>query len=723
MHASRLLSALTVFVLAFAWSFSSASATEFREPKIAAVHSKITAAIDRKVAKIPSLSNENRLKIASARSALERAFVTLDATFRTPSQERTDAAKRLVRAYSALNSLIKKVQKGNAATPASPVLPTPAATPVTPVASPVPTQAPASKNSVDPDEPVLIALGEGADVLFYSDDFENGGTSQGDRFNQSAYSAARCGVELGRLLQVAYGTRSVVVKANDRPNCRIHPDIVDLTTTAFRTLAPLSSGRLKGSVEVLGTTPSGYRKEALDANGFQSLGVVLDAGIPNTYLAGETLRISGKVTDGKEDSLVFLKGPDGERYSRSMPVENGSFSYEIPLLQSGRYDLVVASGMGFSTSRTQSVFVLPENSVAGRKTLSPTPAELRITDLRFVRKESSDLTPLNVLDLPESEIPYLRTVTVSQIGKPDLVRRSMGDVAFFPADAALFDPEKPVRVRIVAQESSTPFSIDVFGVSTTVFDQELPLVASYAPEKKEKLSTQVVGNSLRVVTDLPKNGPALRTEMYLVTPSGGVVTVPFPASSLGNDGAVVRGRRSEFLIPLNEPGQYLAEIMYANGFPAYNAPFAYASPVVALLPNEFDSVSKEIDASADDVVPNALRFINALRKKVGLGPLKSDSTLESLALYKASDMADNAYVGHDDSRGQKLPGTAKRAGIPVSGSIGENVAGGSVGSDFLLVGLSLSGGHRSNILGEWTKIGVAAVVRNGMTYYVQVFGE
>ena len=69
-------------------------------------------------------------------------------------------------------------------------------------------------------------------------------------------------------------------------------------------------------------------------------------------------------------------------------------------------------------------------------------------------------------------------------------------------------------------------------------------------------------------------------------------------------------------------------------------------------------------------------------------------------------MADHNYVGHDDSRGEKIGHTAKRAGIPVTGSLGENVAGGSVGFDYLLAGLSLSGGHRANMLGPWKKMGV-----------------
>ena len=95
-------------------------------------------------------------------------------------------------------------------------------------------------------------------------------------------------------------------------------------------------------------------------------------------------------------------------------------------------------------------------------------------------------------------------------------------------------------------------------------------------------------------------------------------------------------------------------------------------------------MTKETDSDLSDVSANALRFVNAIRKKAGKPALVSDSTLESLARFKANDMAENNYVGHNDSAGQKINGTAKRAGIAVSGSMGENVAGGSVGSDFLL---------------------------------------
>lgn len=173
---------------------------------------------------------------------------------------------------------------------------------------------------------------------------------------------------------------------------------------------------------------------------------------------------------------------------------------------------------------------------------------------------------------------------------------------------------------------------------------------------------------------MPSDGPALRVEAYVVTPNGNVKPVHFPPSSIDSEGSVVRGRKAEISVPLSIAGQYLVEVMYSNGFPAFNAPVVYGGSVVALMPNEYDAVSKETDSSLSDVVPNALRFINAIRKKAGKEPLASDATLQRLAQYKANDMAANNYVGHDDSAGQKITGTAKRAGIEISGSVGENVA-------------------------------------------------
>lgn len=558
MKFSKILSPFVIAAVIFGLSVPMASAANFTEPKVAKIYAKIVLATDKKVAKIRPISAEDRAKIVAARANLEKAFVAVDASFKKPA-DRQRAVNQLVRAYSDLNVLIKSVAK----TASSGVKPVATTVPDVPQPS-----APAPQVSV-------ASLSTSAQVLYYADEFENGGTSSGDRFNQSAYSAARCAVDLGRFIQVANGSKSVVVKVNDRPNCSRHPDIVDLTTTAFRSLAPLSKGRLSGSFETLGMAPSGYRKEPVSTAAFSDLGIKFDENVPNTYLPGETLRISGVVTDGKTDTVLFLKSPSGKKYSRSLPTDGNAFSYEVPLLEVGKYDLVVASGMGFSTNKTQPIHVLSEDVLTGRKTLSDVPVSMVVNDLRFVRKESSDLTPLNVLDLPAIGKKALRTLRIAQDGKATLMRRSMGDVAFFPEDAEGFDPSKPVRVTVTAAESSTDFSMDVFGAETVVFDAELPLVSAYATERKEAVSAFVEGSTLKIRSDLASDGPALRTEAYLVSPDGNVKTLRFDPSDIDSEGAVVRGRKVELSVPLSDAGQYLVEVMYSNGFPAFNGPVVH----------------------------------------------------------------------------------------------------------------------------------------------------
>lgn len=223
MNFSKFLPPLIVAVVIFGFSVPFASAANFTEPKVAKVYAKIVLSTDKKVAKIRPISPEDRQKIANARTNLEKAFVAVDASFKKPA-ERQRAVNQLVRAYSDLNVLIKSVAKTAAASGTKP-----ASTPPAP-----------AKPNVPPPQASVSALSTAAQILYYADAFENRGTSSGDRFNQSAYSAARCALDLGRLIQVANGSKSVVVKVNDRPNCSKHPDIVDLTTTAFRSLAPLS---------------------------------------------------------------------------------------------------------------------------------------------------------------------------------------------------------------------------------------------------------------------------------------------------------------------------------------------------------------------------------------------------------------------------------------------------------------------------------------------------
>jgi hypothetical protein len=221
-------------------------------------------------------------------------------------------------------------------------------------------------------------------------------------------------------------------------------------------------------------------------------------------------------------------------------VFSGRFSYRIPLFETGKYDLVIASGMGFSTTKTQTIHVLSESAVSGKKAVSEFSVPLKIDSLEFVREESSDLTPINVMKLPKTDPHVFWTVKISQPGVETLVRKSMGDAAFEVSEAVRFDPEKPVRVSVSAAESSTPFSMDAFTVEKILFDAEMPLAPSYAVEKKEAVTVSVSGSEAVVRTNLVSGGPNLRTEAYLTAPNGNVTAHVFPSSETGGDGYVAK---------------------------------------------------------------------------------------------------------------------------------------------------------------------------------------
>ena len=93
-------------------------------------------------------------------------------------------------------------------------------------------------------------------------------------------------------------------------------------------------------------------------------------------------------------------------------------------------------------------------------------------------------------------------------------------------------------------------------------------------------------------------------------------------------------------------------------------------------------------------------------------------------MIKATDMANNNYVGHVDSKGVRILGTAKNNGIEVVGAVGENVAGGNINAEVLIAGLMMSGGHRKNMLDEsWSRVGIGYAEKDGKVYYAQIFGE
>ena len=209
---------------------------------------------------------------------------------------------------------------------------------------------------------------------------------------------------------MSYGGRAIVVKNNDRPNCKLHPDVIDLSTIAFKTLAPLSKGRMKGEYVALGAVSKSLSKQYIPTNSFSSQDILLNENIPNIYLAGETIHISGKTTDGKMQSLLYFILPNGENMAISQDNANGTeFSFDLPLMQTGKYRMTVSSGFDVRDVSFVEIQVLDPSVFQGKKLFSSDITAIQ--NINMSRYSYKGDTVVNVVHLPAGEY---HVVTISQ---------------------------------------------------------------------------------------------------------------------------------------------------------------------------------------------------------------------------------------------------------------------------------------------------------------------
>jgi len=117
-------------------------------------------------------------------------------------------------------------------------------------------------------------------------------------------------------------------------------------------------------------------------------------------------------------------------------------------------------------------------------------------------------------------------------------------------------------------------------------------------------------------------------------------------------------------------------------------------------------------APADDLVSLA----NQARASAGLGPLGRSGQMDATAHDWANQMMAAGAISHRSSLAAGVPGGWS--------SLGENVAHSYGGASQMHSGWMASAGHRANILGDFTTIGVGFVAGpDGRTWGVQIFGK
>jgi len=111
------------------------------------------------------------------------------------------------------------------------------------------------------------------------------------------------------------------------------------------------------------------------------------------------------------------------------------------------------------------------------------------------------------------------------------------------------------------------------------------------------------------------------------------------------------------------------------------------------------------NASDPSAVGEILALVNRERQKNGLPPVADDPVLSTIAQNHAADMAGRRYFSHTNPDGKDLFERLGEAGVSYRRAA-ENIASGYRNPAALIRGWMGSPGHRKNILGDFTKVGV-----------------
>jgi Na+-transporting methylmalonyl-CoA/oxaloacetate decarboxylase gamma subunit len=122
-----------------------------------------------------------------------------------------------------------------------------------------------------------------------------------------------------------------------------------------------------------------------------------------------------------------------------------------------------------------------------------------------------------------------------------------------------------------------------------------------------------------------------------------------------------------------------------------------------------------------DKSSDVLDLVNSERKAAGLKTVKLNDDLNRVAELRAAEIAEK--WSHTRPNGEAWKTAFADEGVSASYR-GENLAKGQYSADKVVEDWMDSEGHRDNILNKkFTKMGVASVVIDGVTYWVQVFAN
>lgn len=124
------------------------------------------------------------------------------------------------------------------------------------------------------------------------------------------------------------------------------------------------------------------------------------------------------------------------------------------------------------------------------------------------------------------------------------------------------------------------------------------------------------------------------------------------------------------------------------------------------------------DEGVSNFEQRVIDLTNQKRVQSGLKPLTANWELSRVARYKSQDMLDNRYFAHNSPKYGTPFEMMKNFGISYRGAA-ENITKGQTTPEAVVNAWWNSPGHKKNMLGNYTQIGVG-YVKNG-NYWTQMF--
>jgi uncharacterized protein YkwD len=133
------------------------------------------------------------------------------------------------------------------------------------------------------------------------------------------------------------------------------------------------------------------------------------------------------------------------------------------------------------------------------------------------------------------------------------------------------------------------------------------------------------------------------------------------------------------------------------------------------------AISRQADSGSNGgtMDEQILYYTNKFRQSKGLKPLQLDATISQQARRHSQDMANGSTgFGHEGFE-ERVAYVAKKMGRVASAA--ENVAYGTLDAEAVVNGWIKSPGHRKNMLGDYTMIGIGTADKGRITFFTQVF--